>query len=143
MTVAFAVQPVVGGFLPTSVCSSSGASTKIESPRVSLVPLPLAWTLKLNVPLCVGVPEMTPFEASVRPGGSVPPASDHEFTVSPDACRAGAVYAWLRFASGRLGVVTVELRLGRRAAIDVDRVLLVGEDPRPCRQSRSVYDTVM
>ena len=91
LTVVFAVQPVVGAFFPTSDCSSSGASTKIESARVSLVPLPLAWTLKLNVPLCVGVPEMTPFAASVRPAGSAPPASVHEFTVSPDACSAGAV----------------------------------------------------
>src|SRR4029079_8643540 len=112
LTVVFAVQPLVGGFLPTNDCSSSGASTKIESARVSLVPLPLAWTLKLNVPLCVGVPEMTPFAASVRPAGSAPPASVHEVTVSPEACSAGAVYGWLKFASGRLGVVTVSLGFG-------------------------------
>src|SRR6188472_4676186 len=107
LTVVFAVHPLVGGFLPTSDCTSSGASTKSERPRVSLVPLPFAWTLKLNVPLWVGVPEMTPFAARVRPAGSAPPARVHEFTVSPEACSAGAVYGWLKFASGRLGVVTV------------------------------------
>src|SRR6188472_3393393 len=106
LTVVFAVHPLVGGFLPTSDCTSSGASTKSERPRVSLVPLPLAWTLKLNVPLWVGVPEMTPFAARVRPAGRAPPASVHEFTVSPDACRAGGAYAWPRFASGKLGVTT-------------------------------------
>jgi len=73
---------------------------------VSLVPLPFACTEKLNVPLWVGVPEITPFEARARPGGSVPLASDHELTVPPEADRAGAAYAWFRFASGRLGVTT-------------------------------------
>ena len=67
---------------------------------------PFAWTVKENVPLCVGVPEMTPFEPSVRPAGSVPEASDHELTVPPEAVSAGDVYAWPSAASGRDGVVT-------------------------------------
>ena len=142
LTATLAVSPVVGGF-------AAGERLQLERrededrelPRVSLVPLPFAWTVKLNVPLCVGVPEMTPFEASVSPGGSVPPASDHEFTVSPEAVSAGAVYAWLMFASGR----PASRRSGAgRGAVDVDRELAgrtttPGALP-PCPQ---VYDTVM
>ncbi len=101
LTAFFEVHPVVGAFAPTRDCSSSGATTKIESCFVSVVPLPFAWTVKPNVPLCVGVPETTPVGASVSPGGSVPPASVHELTVSPDAVSAGAVYDWLIAASGR------------------------------------------
>src|SRR5215510_6497605 len=81
---------------------SSGASTKRLSCFVSLFGEPVAWTVNPKAPLCVGVPAMTPFEPSVRPGGSVPLASDHELTVPPDALRAGAEYDWLMFASGRL-----------------------------------------
>ena len=86
---------------------SSGASTKIASCFVSVVPAPFAWTVKEKSPLCVGVPEMTPFGLSVSPGGSVPPASVHELTVPPEAVSAGAVYGWLMFASGRLDVETI------------------------------------
>ena len=35
------------------------------------------FTVKLDVPLVVGTPEMAPFDASVRPAGRVPAASDH------------------------------------------------------------------
>ena len=79
---------------------SSGASTKIDSCFVSLVPLPFAWTVKEKTPLWVGVPEMTPFGLSVSPGGSVPPASVHELTVAPEA------------VSGRRGVRLVDVRVG-------------------------------
>ena len=96
---------------------SSGASTKIASCFVSLVPSPFAWTVKEKTPLCVGVPEMTPFGLSVSPGGSVPPASVHELTVAPEAVSAGAVYAWLMLASGRLDVETISRGLRR---VDVD-----------------------
>ena len=106
---------------------------------MSLVPLPFACTEKLNVPLCVGVPEMTPFEASVRPGGSVPLASDHEFTVSPVAERAGAVYAWFEV---RVGQARRHDDEARRRPVDVDRELLVGEDPGPLPPVPHVYPTV-
>jgi len=44
---------------------------------------------------------------SVSPGGSVPAASVHELTVPPEAVSAGAVYAWLMFASGSDAVETI------------------------------------
>ena len=61
----------------------------------------------MKSPLCVGVPEMTPFGLSVSPVGSVPPASVHELTVPPEAVSAGAVYAWLMVASGSAVVETI------------------------------------
>jgi hypothetical protein len=94
--------------------------------------------LKLNVPLCVGVPEMTPFAASVRPAGRAPPASVHEFTVSPEACSAGAVYGWLKFASGRLGVVTVSFGFG-----GVPALTLIVYCWSEALFSPQLYDTVM
>ena len=35
------------------------------------------WTVKLKVPEVVGVPEMVPLEASVRPAGRAPEVMDH------------------------------------------------------------------
>ncbi len=93
--------------MPVTDCSSSGASTKIESCFVSLFGEPFACTANPKVPLCVGVPEMTPFEARVRPAGSVPEATDQELTVPPEAVSAGAVYACPMFASGRDVVDTI------------------------------------
>ena len=42
----------------------------------------------------------------------MPPASDHELTVSPVAVRAGAVYGWLTFPSGSDAVVTTIFGFG-------------------------------
>jgi hypothetical protein len=94
LTVVFAVQPVVGGFLPASDCSSSGASTKIESARVSLVPLPFAWTLKLNVPLCVGVPGDDAVRGERQTRRERAASERPRVHVSPGGLQAGAVYAW-------------------------------------------------
>jgi hypothetical protein len=41
-------------------------------------PLSFTVSVKLNVPLVVGVPEMTPAGEMERPPGSCPEASDHE-----------------------------------------------------------------
>ena len=40
------------------------------------VPESVSRTVKLKVPVAVGVPEITPLLLSVNPVGSVPPASD-------------------------------------------------------------------
>jgi hypothetical protein len=37
----------------------------------------VTFAVKLYVPAVVGVPEMVPLEASVRPGGNVPVPTDH------------------------------------------------------------------
>jgi hypothetical protein len=39
--------------------------------------LSLTWTVKLKVPVTVGVPEIVPVGASVRPAGRAPEAKDH------------------------------------------------------------------
>ena len=72
--------------------SSSGASTNSESCFVSLFGEPFAWTVNEKRPLWVGVPEMTPFGLSVRPGrqraaGERPRADGR----ASDAVSAGAV----------------------------------------------------
>ena len=74
---------------------------------VSLAPVAFACTVNPNRPPWVGVPEMTPFGASVRPAGRVPLARLQEFTGAPEAASGGDVYAWLTFASGRLAVLIV------------------------------------
>ncbi len=112
LTSFFAVSPVSGGVLPTSVWTWSGASTKSESCFVAFAPLAFAWTVNVNVPLWVGVPEMTPFAPSVSPAGSAPPASVHDVTVAPVAVRPGEVYGWLMFASGSEAVVTLTVGFG-------------------------------
>ena len=101
---------------------SSGARTNSESCFVSLFGEPFAWAVNVKTPLWVGVPEMTPFDPSVRPVGSVPPASDQELTVPPEALSAGAVYAWPRFPSGRPVVATTS-RWPRRADVDHESIV--------------------
>ena len=92
-TSRLAVRPVVGGVLPRSVWIPSGARTNSERSFVALAPSAFACTLTAKVPLCVGVPVITPFVPSVSPDGNVPPASVHELTVAPVAVRPGDVYA--------------------------------------------------
>ena len=45
----------------------------------------LACTRKLKLPLFVGVPAMTPFEARLNPSCRAPAASDHELTFPHEA----------------------------------------------------------
>ena len=49
------------------------------SALVVLCAPPVTWTVKFDVPVAVGVPEIAPVLASVRPAGSVPAASDHVY----------------------------------------------------------------
>ena len=93
LTSRLAVRPVVGGVLSKSVWIPSGARTNSERSFVALAPSAFACTLTAKVPLCVGVPVITPFVPSVSPDGNVPPASVHEVTVAPVAVRPGDVYA--------------------------------------------------
>jgi hypothetical protein len=46
----------------------------------------LTATVKVAVPLAVGIPDITPLPESVRPAGRLPDASDHVYPgVPPDA----------------------------------------------------------
>src|SRR5437868_7087323 len=51
--------------------------------RLYVGPMPLqpfesfALTVIGKLPVCVGVPERTPFDASVKPAGNIPPASEN------------------------------------------------------------------
>jgi len=38
-------------------------------------------TVKLEVPVAVGVPLIVPFDQSIQPEGRLPPLSDHEYGV--------------------------------------------------------------
>ena len=73
-----------------------------------LVPeaLPLiALTVKLNVPVVVGVPEITPAVPRVSPPGKFPELTDHEALLTDEASRAE--YAVPTVAYGREVVVIV------------------------------------
>src|SRR5947209_8152014 len=67
----------------------------------------VALTVIGKLPVCVGVPERTPLEASVNPAGSVPPASEKVVVPTPPTC----VKVWLNGdAAGPLetaGLMTV------------------------------------
>src|SRR5437763_1252180 len=51
----------------------------------------MALTVIGKLPVCVGVPERTPFDASVNPAGSVPPASEKVVVPMAPTC----VKVWL------------------------------------------------
>ena len=70
---------------PPGPPSTSGATMNIDSCLVSLFEEALACTRKLKLPLFVGVPAMTPFEARLNPSGRAPAASDRELTFPPEA----------------------------------------------------------
>ena len=54
-------------------------------------PASVAWTVKLDAPLAVGVPEITPVDASIEsPGGNEPALSDHEYGPVPPVPATGA-----------------------------------------------------
>ena len=55
------------------------------------VPVSLTVMVKLNVPLAVGVPEISPVEAfSVNPAGSDPALTDHVLGPAPPAAESRA-----------------------------------------------------
>ena len=50
---------------------------------VSLPTLFIAWTVKLNVPVAVGVPDIVPVPYSVNPVGKLPLCNDHDIGAVP------------------------------------------------------------
>jgi hypothetical protein len=82
---------VTAGKLGTVTVSALGA-TAIESDAVAdWLGLPLSTTLteKLDVPLALGVPEITPADERLRPAGREPDAIDHWYPgVPPETCSA-------------------------------------------------------
>jgi hypothetical protein len=50
-------------------------------------------TVKFDVPIVVGVPEITPAVDSVKPAGNVPPASAHVYGATPPDAARVALYA--------------------------------------------------
>ena len=61
----------------------SSASTSIETEPDAVSPALLTCTVKLLVPEVVGVPEITPADDRLRPPGTLPLASDHEYVPPP------------------------------------------------------------
>jgi hypothetical protein len=56
--------------------------------------LSLTWTVKLNVPLAEGVPEIAPVPAaSANPAGRLPETTDHEYAGVPPVAPSVALYA--------------------------------------------------
>ncbi len=63
--------------------------------------------MKLEVPVPVGVPDISPVEAfKLRPDGSEPRVTAHEYEGVPPAASRLALYAAPSVPSGRLAVVT-------------------------------------
>ncbi len=61
------------------VIESGAGLIVIESALVAVLATEsVTFTVKLEVPAVVGVPEITPAELSVRPAGRVPDEIDHE-----------------------------------------------------------------
>ena len=65
-----------------------------------------ALTTKLNVPGCIGVPEITPAFERVKPFGKLPPVILHVMGVVPAACNVW-LYATPTVPFGRVVVVIV------------------------------------
>jgi hypothetical protein len=73
------------------IVSPLGAITTAVDTDFVCAGLPASCTVavRLNVPLAVGVPEIAPLAARVRPAGRLPEVIDHEYgAVPPLACSA-------------------------------------------------------
>ena len=75
---AGSVAVVIVGAVPAD-------SITILSALVSLPAVFVALTVKVNVPVAVGVPEITPPSLNVKPVGRLPLSSDHVIGVVPFA----------------------------------------------------------
>ena len=73
--------------------SAGGATVKVREIEAVCAGLPLSVTrtVKLDVPLAVGVPEITPPLESVSPAGSVPDASVQAYGDVPPPAASVAV----------------------------------------------------
>ena len=67
------------------VVITGGAVITMDNALVSLPTLLVAFTVKLEVPATVGVPDITPAAESVKPVGRLPLANDHVIGVVPVA----------------------------------------------------------
>jgi hypothetical protein len=65
-------------------------------------PLSLTATVKVAVPVAVGVPEITPAFESVNPAGKLPDASDHVYPGVPPVALSVALYELPFFPTARL-----------------------------------------
>ena len=83
--------------------------TVIDNDAVALIagaPASLTSTVNDDVPGTSGVPEITPPPLRLRPEGSAPDRSDHEYGVTPPAAASVAEYGEPSVASGSPVVVT-------------------------------------
>jgi hypothetical protein len=70
-----------------SIVSDSGAEADCAGDSLSVT-----LTVKLDVPLAVGVPEMTPPLERVSPAGRLPEASDHVYAAVPPVALRVVLY---------------------------------------------------
>jgi hypothetical protein len=78
----------------------------MENCFVALPAVLLAFTVKVAVPALVGVPEITPVVARVKPVGNVPLSRLHEIGVSPDAAST-CLYAIYKVPFDNVPVVII------------------------------------
>ena len=83
---------IAGTVVLGQIVCGRGASTVMLSALVAVCARALTWTVKFEVPVAVGVPEITPVLAvSVSPGGSAPLAIDHVYGGVPPLAASVAV----------------------------------------------------
>ena len=79
------------------VVSWSTVATEIDKSLVAMrvgIPVSVACTVKFDVPALVGVPEMTPVDASiVSPSGNEPALTDQAYAGAPPVASTGTEYA--------------------------------------------------
>src|ERR1700730_979003 len=109
-----------------------GSTEKLRSRAARPVEdVPATWTVKLDCPVWIGVPEITPVEARRRPAGSRPETIFQAYGAIPPRTSRAAAYGTWTIAVGMLVVkifnmaaATVKFTESLACATDVD--LLVG-----------------
>src|SRR5262245_33627715 len=84
---------ISGGTVVGGHADCTGCAIVMPRARVAVCPLAVTWTVKLTVPVAVGVPEITPVPAlSVRPAGRLPLASAQVYGGTPPVAASVALY---------------------------------------------------
>jgi hypothetical protein len=88
------------------VIATDGLIVRVNGLDAVAPELSLTCTVKLDVPVDDGVPEIVPEPASERPGGNEPEMMDQEFPPVPPAAESDCEYATLTMPLGSDAVAT-------------------------------------
>jgi hypothetical protein len=118
------VPATAAGNVEERICNLADATTMVMPSDAFWDRAALSWTVavKLDFPLAVGAPEITPAGESARPIGRLPDVTDHVYEGTPPVACKDCVYAWPKIAEGSEEATIVKAGAATEMVIAVDFV---------------------